>query len=232
MGALALRIFSAFQAHNRALSIAVVALAISGCGGGHDASQLVKEPPAAVYAAFEAAFSANSLNGAQQFADQWNGAMQTEVEKTPDSKLDVITKFDGQMATEAHFTFTPQDGGRATLVEADVNVDQQVMHKALAGTAHQQLGNLPTAAFAIGMQKLMSKYASRIESGMPLNVPGEGWQTGAGEPPEEFYEGMSPEMRAEIRRHDEEQRQQATAAPTSDPNADAQAYLHPHGSSD
>jgi hypothetical protein len=225
-----LRKLSAFQTVNRFLTIAVITT-IPACQGGHDASQLVKEQPSIVYAGFESAFSENSFGGAKQYSNLWHGGMQTFVEKTPGSKLDVVTKFDGETASEAHFTFTPADGGKATLVQADVNVDQDVMRKAFAGSERDGLGNLPKAAFAQGMQRLMAKYASRIESGMPLNLASEGWQTGGGEAPPQFYEGMPEDMRADIRRHDEEERQEASTAPMVDPNAEAQAYLHPSGPS-
>jgi hypothetical protein len=73
----------------------------------------------------------------------------------------------------------------------------------------------------------MAKYGERIESGMPLVVASEGWQTGAmAEPPSEFYEGMHADQLAQVRAHDAEERQQQAARPMTDPNADAERYLH------
>ncbi len=204
---------------------AAVSLGLSGCAGGGGA-QLVHKDPTTVATSFTAAFALGAMNGASQYSDQWHGGMQTFVERSGDSKLDVVTKFDGVTASEAHFTFTPEDGGKATLVRADVAVDQTVMHKAFAGTPREQIGNLPQSAFAQGMQRQMAKYAERIEAGTPLILASEGWMTGAGDLPEEFYEGMPPEMRAEVRRHDEEERQQNLTAPMVDPNAAAERFMN------
>ena len=210
------------------IAAAAVALGLSGCGGGGGA-QVVHKDPTTVATAFTAAFEQGAMGGASQFSDQWHGGMQTFVERTGDSKLDVITKFDNVTATAAHFIFTPADGGKATQVAATVSVDQAVMHKAFEGTPRAQVGALPQAAFDAGMRRQIAKYAERIEAGGPLNLASEGWMTGSGEPPEEFYEGMAPEMRAEVRQHDEEERMQNVTAPMVDPNADAARYMNGGG---
>ena len=208
----------------RVTAITLVALVISGCRRGHDAEQLVKKDPEAVYAAFADAFSESAVNGASQYSDLWHGGMQTFVDKSSRTALDVVTKFDGKTATAVHFTFTPQGEGKTTLVNADVSVDQAVMHNALAGTAKEPIGNLSEADFAAGMQRMLAKYASRIESGMPLNRASEGWMTGGGDPPQEFYEGMSESEKAEVQQHMQDDRQDAASAAMVDPDAAARNY--------
>jgi hypothetical protein len=215
----------------RVLGVLVLALAIPACVTGHDARQVIKAEPDAVYSGFADAFSQGSMGGASQYSNLWHGGMQTLVEKPSGTAMDVVTKFDGKLATAVHFTFTSQNGGKATLVEADVSVDHAVMHEALAGTPMEAKGNLPDAAFAAGMQRLIAKYAARMEAGTPLNETSEGWMTAGGDPPPEFYEGMPEEQRAEIRRHDEERNEEAATAPAVDPDAAARAYLNGRGPS-
>ena len=204
---------------------AAAALAIAGCRS-QNPRQLVKEDPATVSKAFAGAFSEGAMNGASQYSNLWHGGMQTFVEKTSDETVDVVTKFDGVTASQVHFTFIPQDGGNATLVDADVSMDTAVMKKAFTGTPQERLADLPEAAYVNGMQRTMAKYAERIEAGMPLNLPGEGWQTSGSEPPPEFYEGMDQEQLAEIRRHDAEERADTAAQPMMDPNESANRYLN------
>lgn len=212
--------------------VGVLALAISGCRSGNGgAEQLVQKDRATVYSAFANAFSDGAFNGASQYSNLWHGGMQTFVEKPSDTKLHVTVKFDGQIASKVQFTFTPENGGSATLVKADVNVDEAVMRKAFTGTPQEQMADVPEFAYVVGMQRLMSKYARRIETAEALNRPSEGWMTSARELPPEFYEGMPEETVAEIRRHEEAERQQAAAAPMIDPNADAQRALAAGGSS-
>lgn len=203
--------------------IGMLALAVAGCRGVNASNggieQLVKEDQATVYAAFTEAFSEGALGGASQYSNLWNGGMQTFVEKASDTKLSVTTKFNGQTATAVHFTFKPENSGRETLVTASVMVDQAVMRTAFAGTPKEEVGELSESAQAIGLQRLMVKYAQRIENSMPMNVPSEGWQTSGTGPPPEFYEGMPEDMVADIRRHDEAERQRASSAPMVDPNA-------------
>jgi hypothetical protein len=210
-------------------ALAAMVSAIAGCHPAHDASKVVKGDPSIVYAGFADAFSENAFGGASQYSELWHGGLQTDVERTSDSVLDVLTKFDGHTAVTAHLVFTPADGGKATLVEGDIDVDQAVVRKAFDGTPNERLGTAPKMAFAQGLQMLMTRYASHIETGTPLH--GEG-SFASGEPPPEFYDGMPEDLKAEARRHDEQERQEAAAAPMTDPNADAERYLHPTGSSD
>lgn len=205
--------------HQRvAIFVGIMALAITGCRSGHSGvEQLVKKDRATVYSAFADAFSEGALGGASQYSNLWHGGMQTFVEKVSDTRLHVITKFDGQTASEVQFTFKPENGGSATLVMANVKVDQSVMRKAFAGTPKEQLGDVPESAYLVGMQRLMAKYAHRIETVVALNNPSEGWMTSKRDLPPEFYEGMPEEMVAEIRRHDEAERQRTTSAPMNDP---------------
>jgi hypothetical protein len=215
----------------RKAMLGVAALLLGGCGmsAGHDARQLVKKDPATVAAAFAGAFEEGAMGGASQYSNLWHGGFQILIDKPSPDKLDVVTKFDGQTSTETHFVFTPQEGGTATLVVADVKVDPAVMHKAFAGGPKEELGNLPEPAFKQGMQKMMVKYAERIEAGMPVTNASEGWQTGPmTELPDEFYDGMPPDQREQIRHHDEEERQDSVSQPTLDPDAAARNYLGKH----
>ena len=212
----------------RGAVLAAAALAVAGCGAGHDAEQLVKKDPAAVYDAFAGAFEQGAMGGATQYSNLWKGGFQILVNRTSASKLDVVTEFDGKMSSEAHFTFTPQDGGKATLVDADVAVDTAVMRNAFTGTPKESLANVPETAFKQAMQRMMAKYAERIEAGMPLATATEGWQTGAMDPPPEFYDGMSQEQLASVREHDEEERQESVTAPMVDPDAAANRYASAH----
>jgi len=208
-------------------------LALSGCGAGgfgSDAEQLIHKDPATVRDAFADAFAQGAMGGASQYSDLWHGGFQILVDKAGTDKLNVVTKFDGATSSEVHFTFTPKDGGQATLVDADVTVDSDVMHKAFEGTPKAQLGNLPRIAFVAGMQKMMEKYGERIENGMPLATASEGWQTGPmGSPPPEFYEGMPADQLAEVRAEEQREHQREVAKPMMDPNADANRYLNQGG---
>jgi len=205
--------------------IAASALGIVGCKS-HDAQQFVKRDPGTVSSAFADAFSEGAMGGASQYSNLWHGGMQILVDKKSDQAVDMVTKFDGETASTVHFAFTPQEDGKATLVDADVSTNTSVMRKAFTGTPQERLADLPESAYVTGMQRLMAKYAERIEAGMPLNRADEGWQTEATEPPPEFYEGMPEDQLAEIRRHDEEERRDNAAQPMMDPNDAARRYLN------
>src|SRR6059058_5973498 len=161
----------------RAAMLVAAIVGVAGCRGGHDAEQLVKKDPATVSGAFAEAFSHGAMGGAQQYSNLWNGGFQILVDQASPDRLDVVTRFDGKTSSEVHFTFTPKDGGKATLVDADVTVDTAVMRKAFTGTPQERLANVPEFAFAQGMQAMMAKYAERIESGTPVVRSSEGWQT-------------------------------------------------------
>ncbi len=212
----------------RRAAIVLAAMALSGCSGlgAHDATQLVHKDRAAVYDAFAGAFEDGAMGGAQQYSNLWHGGLQILVSRVSETKLDVVTKFDGKTSSEVQFTFDPKDGDKATLVNADVAVDRTVMHDAFAGTPQEKMGNLPRLSFTQGMQRLMKRYGERIESGAALNDLSHGWQTAQTDPPAEFYDGMPPDQLAEIRRHDQEAEQENKAAPMMDPDAAARQYLH------
>ena len=216
---------------NSAAATALLVLAGCGVAGfGSHASQLIHKDPQTVREAFADAFDQGAMGGASQYSDQWHGGFQILVDKSGSDKLDVVTKFDGETSSEVHFTFTPKDNGAATLVDAEVSVDEAVMHKAFDNTPKSQLGNLPKIAFVDGMQRMMQKYGERIEGGMPVTTASEGWQTGPmGSPPPEFYGGMPPDQLAAVRAEEQREHQRDAARPMTDPNADAQRYLHQGG---
>lgn len=196
---------------------AALAALVAGCSA-HDAEQVIRKDPGAVFDAFVDAFAASQAGSMTRFGPAAALGYEVKLDKTRDEKLDVTVLLNKAKASEVHFTFTPQNGGAETLVTADVAVDQAVMREAFAGTPQEKLSQVPDLAYRVGMQRMLKEWAERIEDGLPLAEGAESWMEPEHEP--------SPAMAAQERRWEEQERRQAATKPMVDPGADARKYLN------
>jgi hypothetical protein len=191
-----------------------LALALSGCAlGGADATQVFHEKPDVVYDAFVTAWSSTNNDSIGEVP------VEVETEKTPNQKLDVKVLINHEMATEVHFAFTPQKDGAETLVKANVSVDQAVMRKAFAGTeSGARFANVPDFAYRMAMQRMLEKWASRVDSGMPMT---DGYATAFAKPSE-----VDPDYAVQESRYEQRRKQEKASEPMVDPDANARRYLN------
>jgi hypothetical protein len=193
---------------------AAAAMALSGCAmGGADASQVFHQKPDVVYDAFVEAWSSTNNDAIGEVP------IEVQTEKTEDKKLDVKVLINHETATEAHFTFTPQKDGAETLVKASVSVDQTVMRKAFAGTeAGARFANIPDFAYRMAMQRMLQKWAGRLDSGMPMT---DGYATAFAKPSE-----LDPSYANSESRYEQRRKQEKASEPMVDPDANARRYLN------
>jgi hypothetical protein len=195
-------------------AVAAGAMALSGCAmGGADASQVFHEKPDVVYDAFVEAWSSTNNDSIGEVP------VEVQTQKTANEKLDVKVLINQETATEAHFTFTPQKQGEETLVKASVSVDQAVMRKAFAGTGEgARFANVPDFAYRVAMQRMLKKWAGRLDSGMPMT---DGYATAFAKPSE-----LDPSYASAESRYEQRRRQEKAVEPMVDPDANARRYLN------
>lgn len=192
----------------------------TGAYYGSDAEQVVNKSPATVEESIE-----------QVVANRESGTFQPEGgkpvhynlkldEHADGAPLTVRMTMDGQEAVVAHIRLSPQEHGEATLVAVQVHTDHAVLRDELAGSSKAKLAYAPDWMLNLTARPVLQKLAQQIEAGEALGDPMEGFQS------EADWESSLP---ADQQKQIQQWRQYDAARPTSDPNADAQRYLHGGG---
>jgi hypothetical protein len=139
-----------------------------------------------------------------------------QVDGTPDRSINVRVLIEGRQAAEARTSFTPEDGGQATLLSVKVDADNAVLRRALAGTSKAKVAYAPDWMFNIGLKKPLQKLAHEIEHGGAV-----GASMGDYLSPADWESQLPAEQREQV----QDWRQYDATRPTTDPNAAAKAYL-------
>ena len=186
---------------------------------GHDAEQVVRNSPDAVYSAFSSAIGSGSASGTAEYGSG-KIAYEIEVKRETGKRIDLKLLLNKAEAGQAHFTFSPQNGGAETLVSGDVDVDQSVLRAAFADGPNGRIAEIPDFAYSLGMKKMLHDAGKRIESGMPLGDPGKNLV--------EVLDQQGRQEAYETARAQEEQSYRMRAdvtKPMVDPNESARRYL-------
>ena len=189
---------------------------VAGSFYGSSADQVVQREPAEVFAAFAALVDSHGGGGTMRFAEGPAVPYALDVEETSGERMVVRMAMAGSHVGEAELIFTPQDGGKATLVSMKIHADRAVLRKALAGTPKAKLAYAPDWMLNMAMKDPLRAYAEQIEAG------------GA------HYDAMTAAMRdadggtqltPEQQRQMDAWRQYDASRPAVDPDAAAKSYL-------
>jgi hypothetical protein len=187
----------------------------AGAYYGADAEQLVHKNPDDVHAAVEQAVSDRA--GTMQLEGGKPVPYQTKVYQSEDGRLIMRLLFNGRQGAETHISFTPENGGKDTLIAVKVHSDHAVLRDALAGTSKAKLAYAPDWMLNLATRPVLQKLAEQIESGEALGDPMHGFQSQAD------WEASLP---ADQQKQVQQWRQYEASRPTTDPNADAQRYMN------
>src|SRR4051812_16584533 len=191
---------------------------VAGSYYGRDAEQLVHKSPDTVYAALS-----NMVAGSKERAATLTRDDGRKVEtllnlaaSDPDKSMAIQLTFDGQPGASADVTLTPQEGGAATLIAVKLHGDYAVLHDQLVGTSQERLAYAPDWLLNLTFRPVLKALGEDIEKGQGFaNIPAF-----------ESQADREAKLSADQRRQVSEWRQYESAQPMSDPNADAQKYLH------
>ena len=140
---------------------------LTGRGGAADADRLVEKPPQLVYGEFARLFPLHSSSSEGAARDGSYRKIEVEVRRTLDSAIDYRFILDGQPVMTMALAFAPEEGGRATRVTGDLEVEQ-----ALLRFAAQQSGgeakHMPGFAVDYAMDAMVDEMADAIEAGQPV----------------------------------------------------------------
>jgi hypothetical protein len=198
-------------------------LAVIGVGGaavfgtgGHDYSRVIHRPPNEVYAAFSAVApeGQRTENMPGSATERFTGRV------VKDSLKSIRFQFliGSASVTDVTLGFEPADDGKSTLVNGDIDVDQQRIADAIHDEQAVKIAMVPDKIFELGFGRMMDDAAQRVEAHQslpPFHIADQ-WQSG--------NQGNSRWEREEA------QRQAAapttSAAPMVDPNQAARDYLN------
>lgn len=189
---------------------------ISGSIYGRDAEQIVRKSPSETHDAIERTLANIQPSGTTHFDGGTPMPYEIKVAHGDNKRLTVTVLFDGRQGAEADLDLLAQDGGKATLMTAQVHGDHAVLREALAGTDKAKLAYAPDWMLNLSARTLLAQLAGEIERG-EISDPTQGPTSQA-----EWEGQLPPEQREQV----QEWRQYDAARPTTDPNAAAQQYLN------
>jgi len=189
---------------------------IGGSIYGRDAEQIVHKSPSETHDAIEQTLASIQPSGTTHFEGGAPMPYEIKVHHGDDKRLTVAVLFGGRQGAEADIDFVPQDGGKATLMTAQVHGDRAVLRQALAGTDKAKLAFAPDWMLNLSARPLLAQLAGEIERGEMSDLT-------QGATSQAEWEGqLPPDQREQV----QEWRQFDAARPTTDPNAAADQYLN------
>src|SRR5438445_8162650 len=189
---------------------------IGGSIYGSDSEQLVRKSPSDTYAAAEQAIDGAEQSGTIDLEGGKQIPYELKVDRALDQRLDLALMMDGKKGAQVAVTFTPQDGGQATLITARVHADHAVLRETLAGTEKARLAYAPDWLLNITLRPVLQKLAEQIERGETVGDPMHGFQSQA-----DWEASLPPDKQKQI----QEWRQYDASRPMVDPNEAARNYL-------
>jgi hypothetical protein len=189
---------------------------LAGSYYGASAEQLVHKRPDETYAGISRAIEAMPQSGVTDIEGGRPVPYEVRVDRALDKQLVVHLLFDGREGARAQIDFTPQGAdGKATMVAVRAHGDRAVLGHALAGTSRARLAYAPDWMLnLLTVRPLLKQWARQIENGEQATVPGYPSQA-------DWESSLPPDQQKQV----QDYRQYEAAAPTMDPNADAQRYV-------
>ena len=191
---------------------------LAGSVYGRDAEQVVHKSPDETYAAVERALGNVRQSGTTYFDGGTPMPYEIRVDRAFDEKLLVTLLFGGKEGAEADINFTPQNGGKDTLISAKIHGDHGVLQSALAGTSKARLAYAPDWMLNLAARPTLQQLATQIEQGETAEIGG----AAPGEAETQWEQNLSDDQRNQL----QEWRQYDATRPTTDPNADAAGYMN------
>jgi len=193
--------------------------AVSGIGwlaGSHygaNAQQVVHKSPSETYEAVSDALANTADHGTTSFEGGKPMPYELRYDRQPGQQIVLHILFDGREGGRTEIDFTPQEGG--TLMTATAHGDRAVLSDALAGTANARVAYAPDWMLNLFMVRpLLKQLGEQIEAGHPPQIVPQSQA--------DWESSLPPDEQKQVQAY----RQYEAAAPTVDPNADAQNYLN------
>jgi len=189
---------------------------LAGSYYGANATTIVHKGPEATYDGFSQAIDNIQQSGTTHFEGGTPMPYELDIEREPGQRLLVRAMFAGREGAETELVFTPLGDGSETLVTAKVHSDHAVLRGALAGTSQARLAYAPDWMLnLLTMRPLLQQVAGQIEQGRSGALPG--YESAA-----DRESALPPDQREQVEAWHEQQ----AAAPTTNPDAAANAYLN------
>ena len=189
---------------------------VAGSFYGGDAEQIVRKSPDAVFAGIDQAISAVPQSGMTHFEGGTPIPYELDVDRSASERLRVKLMLDGREGAEIDVHLAPRDGGKATLLTANVHTDHAVLRNSLAGTDKAKLAYAPDWILNLTLRPVLRQLADQLEKGQPILASG-GYQSRA-----EWESKLPPEERERV----QEWRQYDAARPMVDPDEAARNYVN------
>jgi hypothetical protein len=188
--------------------------AIGGSVYGRDAEDVAHKSTSDTYAAVEQALDDVPQSGTTSFDGGTPVQYEVKIDRSPDRQLVATILFAGEEGARAQFDFTPQDGGKATLIAARIHGDERVLSQVLAGTSRARLAYAPDWLLNLAARPVLAEMTQEIDRGEMARFTG---PTTEGEAEAQWEQNLSEDQRNNV----EAWREYDATRPTTDPDAAA-----------
>lgn len=141
-------------------------------GAGPDFERTVKRSPEAVYAAFSSVAPA-TVETTPRTAE--TPELVARIEKQENRQIHFKLEAEGNEVVSVTLDFEPVEGGTATRITAELDMDQsQLQTLAAYGAAKDQMipGNVPEPMIDMAFAHFMAEMVDDVEAGRPLDAAG------------------------------------------------------------
>lgn len=134
--------------------------ALTSGGAGGLVEHKIARPPIEVYSAL----SAMAQEGVQVRPAELGPPMTFEVRKERGKAIRYVLKLDGKVAGSVDLNVLPDEGGAASRLSGDVELDRKVL--ATLGPSH--LDSMPDPLLDLALAGMLAEMVPQIEAGTPL----------------------------------------------------------------
>lgn len=190
-------------------------------GAGPDFDRTINRPPSAVYAAFSA-IAPEETHSVARTSDTPELLARVEKEENREIQFEVLA--DGNQVVSVTLNFAPAQGGAATRVTAELDIDQSKLRSLEAfGSAKEAIlpADVPEPLIDMAFNRVMQDMVDDVEAGRPLELgasSADAWESTGGTSRSESRSRAAEAQRAASR-------PMTRPAPMVDPNQAARDYM-------
>jgi hypothetical protein len=202
------------------VAASTIGAALIWSGHGHNYDGIVHKPPSEVYAAFSDQAGDVTASPPKVLPE---GPVIREVTRVDGRSIKLVFRQQDQPLLAMDFNFEPADGGAATHLTADFDVDLPRIRRQMAQMGGDQLPYVPKTLVNLAFSKFMEEAVREIEDGRQLSSIS---PDGVGVPMDPSSTRRETEWQAQMA-----QRQASEPTGSAKPMTDAKPMINPNESS-
>ncbi len=148
-------------------ALAFLGWTLTGGSGGADVTRVVEKPTQLVYTEMERLFPRSSTANEGVARDGSHHKIEVKVRRSLDESIDYKIELDGKEVLAMNLAFAPEEGGLATRVTGELEVEQELLRFA-AAQGGGEAKHMPGFAVDYAMKDMVERMSVALQEGRPL----------------------------------------------------------------